>query len=88
MSTAVNLNDYREAAVKDFTSFALDCGDPQAGAKLVKGFKKSVLAGDAAALNEWFVQQGYQITREECDKLIENKENLVKFKEHVMKAAY
>lgn len=88
MSTAVKLDEYRNLAVKDFTAFALDCGDPQKGPELVKGFKKMVLAGNAADLLEWFTGQDYQISIEECEKIIENKENLVKFKEHVMAGSY
>ncbi len=74
------------ADIIDFITTALaDKQDKVKGNEFVEQLK----AGSAEKLQAWFEEEGFKgISRDDCDKLIENKENVIHNSEVSLKSNY
>ncbi len=86
MTTATQLDDYRNTREKNFFDFVLDASDKECP-EPINEFKQRILSGDAIELNQWFEELGYSVPTEQCSKIITRKEKLPLFKK-IVRADY
>jgi len=68
----------------DFISFIELCADPEKGPEIIIEFRTIVNEENANALHKWFSIQGYDISLDECKRVIDNREMLQDFRINII----
>jgi len=84
LAKVLQFPEERSKEKNDFISFIEVCADPEKGPEIIKEFRIIVNEENANSLYKWFSMQGYDISIEECGRVIDNREMLQDFRINII----